>query len=87
MKKNQIPIIASLGLDKNNQVYNINADTVAGSIAAALSATRFYFITNIKGVVDIHNKLIKEITPTNAKDLIKKGIIKGGMIPKVKNLF
>ena len=84
LKRNQIPIIASLGLDKNNQVYNINADTVAGSIAAALSATRFYFITNIKGVVDINNKLIKEITPTNAKDLIKKGIIKGGMIPKVK---
>jgi acetylglutamate kinase len=49
-----------------------------------LSATRFYFITNIKGVMDKNNKLIKEITPKKAKELIKKNIIKGGMIPKVE---
>ena len=84
LKKNYIPIVASLGLNKNNQIYNINADTVAGSMAAALSAMRFYFITNIKGVIDLNNKLIKEITPKKAKDLIKRKIIKGGMIPKVE---
>ena len=84
LKKNYIPIVASLGLNKNNQIYNINADTVAGSMAAALSAMRFYFITNIKGVIGLNNKLIKEITPKKAKDLIKRKIIKGGMIPKVE---
>jgi len=83
LKKNYIPIIASLGF-KGKKVFNINADTVAGELAASLSATRFYFITNIKGVMDENNKLIKEITPKKAKELIKKKIIKGGMIPKVE---
>ena len=83
LKKNYIPIIASLGF-KGKKVFNINADTVAGELAASLSATRFYFITNIKGVMDENNKLIKEITPKKAKELIKKNIIKGGMIPKIE---
>ena len=51
LKKNYIPIIASLGF-KGKKVFNINADTVAGALASSLSATRFYFITNIKGVMD-----------------------------------
>ena len=84
LKKNYIPIVASLGFGKKNQVYNINADTVAGEMAASLSAMRFYFITNIKGVMDQNNKLITEITPKKAKELIKKNIIKEGMIPKVE---
>ena len=84
LKKNYIPIVASLGSGNNNLTYNINADTVAGELASALSATRFYFITNIKGVMDKKNKLIKEITLKKARSLIKKNIIKGGMIPKVE---
>ncbi len=84
LKKDYIPIVASLGSNDKNQIYNINADMVAGELASSLSATRFYFITNIKGVLDKKNKLIKEITLLKAKDLIKKGIIKGGMIPKVE---
>ena len=83
LKKNYIPIIASLGF-KEKKVFNINADTVAGALASSLSATGFYFITNIKGVMDKNNKLIKEITPKKAKELIKNNIIKGGMIPKVE---
>ena len=83
LKKKYIPIIASLGF-KEKKVFNINADTVAGALASSLSATRFYFITNIKGVMDKNNKLIKEITPKKAKELIKNNIIKGGMIPKVE---
>ena len=83
IKKNYIPIIASLGFS-GNKIFNINADTVAGELAASLAATRFYFITNIKGVMDKNNKLIKEITPKKAKELIKNKIIKGGMIPKVE---
>ncbi len=84
LKDNYIPIVASLGSKNKNLIYNINADTVAGELAAALSATRFYFITNIKGVMDQKNKLIKEITLKKARILIKKNIIKGGMIPKVE---
>ena len=83
LKKNYIPIIASLGF-KGKKVFNINADTVAGELAASLSATRFYFITNIKGVLDKNNKLIKEITAKKAKELINKEVIKEGMIPKVE---
>ncbi len=83
LKQDFIPIIASLGF-KGNKVFNINADTVAGELAASLAATRFYFITNIKGVMDENNKLIKEITTKKAKELIKKKIIKEGMIPKVQ---
>ena len=83
LKQDFIPIIASLGF-KGNKVFNINADTVAGELAASLAATRFYFITNIKGVMDENNKLIKEITTKKAKELIKKKIIKEGMIPKVE---
>jgi acetylglutamate kinase len=71
LKKNYIPIIASLGF-KGKKIFNINADTVAGELASSLSATRFYFITNIKGVMDKNNKLIKEISPKKAKELIKK---------------
>ena len=83
LKQDFIPIIASLGF-KGNKVFNINADTVAGELAASLAATRFYFITNIKGVMDENNKLIKEITTKKAKELIKKKIIKEGLIPKVQ---
>ena len=54
IKKNYIPIIASLGF-KEKKIFNINADTVAGALASSLSATRFYFITNIKGVMDKNN--------------------------------
>ncbi len=76
LKKNYIPIVASLGSKNKNLIYNINADTVAGELASALSATRFYFITNIKGVMDQKNKLIKEITLKKARILIKKKLLK-----------
>ena len=84
LEKDMIPVIAPLGIGKDKKTYNINADTVAGEVAAALFAVRFYFLTNIKGVLDKKNKLINEINPKNAKQLIDKKIIKGGMIPKVK---
>ena len=84
LKKNCIPIIASLGSGNKKGIFNINADIVAGELASALSATRFYFITNIKGVMDKKNRLIKQISLKEARNLIKKRIIKGGMIPKVE---
>ena len=77
----QIPVIAPMGL-KDNQTYNINADTAAGAIAKKLKSRRLLLMTDIEGVMD-NNKLISEITPSLAKKMIDEEIIKGGMIPKI----
>ena len=77
LKRDCIPIIASLGSGNKKEIFNINADIVAGELASALSATRFYFITNIKGVMDKKKRLIKQISLKKARELIKKRIIKG----------
>ena len=85
IKANEVPIIAPLGLDKNNQTFNINADTVAGSIAKALKARRLIIISDVEGVLDNDKKLIPEINSIKAKNLIDQKIISGGMIPKINN--
>ena len=85
IKANEVPIIAPLGLDKNNQTFNINADTVAGSIAKTLKARRLIIISDVEGVLDSDKKLISEINSTKAKSLIDQKIISGGMIPKINN--
>jgi len=68
---------------KDNQVFNINADTAAGAIAKKLKSRRLLLMTDIEGVIDNNNKLISEITPDLAKKMINEEIIKGGMIPKI----
>jgi len=78
-----IPIIAPIGIDKNNITYNINADTAAGAIASSLGAKRLLMLTDIKGVLDQEGNLIKDLSRDKANDLINNGIIKGGMIPKI----
>ena len=78
----EIPVIAPIGL-KDNQAFNINADTVAGAIAKKLKSRRLLLMTDIEGVIDNNNKLISEITPDLAKKMINEEIIKGGMIPKI----
>ena len=85
VKKQKVPVIAPLGLDKNNQVFNINADTAAGAIAKKLNARRLIIISDVEGVLDNNKKLISEINTNKINDLIKNEIIKGGMIPKIKN--
>ena len=85
IKANEVPIIAPLGLDENNQTFNINADTVAGSIAKALKARRLIIISDVEGVLDNDKKLIPEIDSIKAKSLIDQKIISGGMIPKINN--
>ena len=85
VKANEVPVIAPLGLDKNNQTFNINADTVAGSIAKALKARRLIIISDVEGVLDNDKKLIPEIDSIKAKSLIDQKIISGGMIPKINN--
>ena len=80
---NKIPVVAPLGLDKNNQVYNINGDTAAGAIAKSLKSRRLLLMTNVEGVLDKEKKLITEISSVKTLELIKDQTISGGMIPKI----
>ena len=83
--KNKIPIIAPLGLGKNNQTFNINGDTAASAIAKKLQARRLILMTNVEGVYDDKKNLISEIKPFDLENLIKWKIVEGGMIPKIEN--
>ena len=85
IKANEVPVVAPLGSDKNNQTFNINADTAAGSIAIELKARRLMIISDVEGVLDNEKKLIPEINSQKAKELINQEVISGGMIPKINN--
>ena len=85
LSKNKIPIIAPLGLDKNNQTYNINGDTAASAIAKKLKSRRLILMTNVEGVYDDQKNLISEIKPFDLENLIKWKVVQGGMIPKIAN--
>ena len=85
LNKNKIPIIAPLGLGKNNQTFNINGDTAASAIAKRLKARRLILMTNVEGVYDDKKNLISEIKPLDLDNLIKWKIVEGGMIPKIEN--
>ena len=85
VKTNEVPIVAPLGSDKDNQIFNINADTAAGSIAIELKARRLIIISDVEGVLDGEKKLISEINSRKANELIDQKIIFSGMIPKIKN--
>jgi len=82
-----IPVIAPIGVGKNGESYNINADTVAGDIAAALRAEKLMFLTDIDGIRSEPNDpstLIYEISIDEIYKYINKGVISGGMLPKVE---
>jgi len=79
-----IPVIAPIGIGKNGETFNINADTAAGAIAPAVGATRLLMMTDVAGVLDKQGNLIPELTLAECKKLIKDGTIKGGMIPKIE---
>ena len=83
IKKNQIPIVAPLGLGKNEQTYNINGDTAAGAIAKSLKSRRLLLMTNVEGVLNKEGKLVSEISSSKIFGMIKNGTITGGMIPKI----
>ena len=85
LNENKIPIIAPLGLGKNEQTYNINGDTAASAIAKKLKSRRLILMTNVEGVYDDQNKLISEIKPLDLENLIKWKVVQGGMIPKIEN--
>ena len=84
MQHHLIPVVAPVGGGEDGKTYNINADTAAGAIAAALNATRMLMLTDVTGVLDQNGKLISSLTISQAEALIHNGTISGGMIPKVK---
>lgn len=79
-----IPVIAPIGIGEDGQTYNINADTAAGAIAAAMDATRLLLLTDVVGVLDKSKTLIPELSVDAAKGLIADGTASGGMIPKIE---
>jgi acetylglutamate kinase len=83
-KSDIIPVIAPIGVGEAGETYNINADTVAGAVAAAVKATRFLLLTDVAGVLDKDKKLLLQLSVEKARDLIADGTISGGMIPKIE---
>ncbi|MBC7160380.1 MAG: acetylglutamate kinase [Porphyrobacter sp.] len=79
-----IPVIAPIGAGADGATYNINADTMAGAIAAALGAARLFLLTDVPGVLDAQGQLIDDLTPADIARLREAGTIKGGMIPKLE---
>jgi acetylglutamate kinase len=85
VNEKKVPVIAPLGLDENNQTYNINADTAAGAIAKKIEARRLIIMSDVEGVLDSNKKLIPEINSESINELINSEIVTGGMIPKINN--
>ena len=83
IKQKKIPIVSPLGLDDNNQVYNINGDTAAGAIAKSLKSRRLLLMTNVEGLLNKEKKLVEEISSQEVIKMIKDEIITEGMIPKI----
>ena len=79
-----IPVIAPIGAGANGETYNINADTVAGAIAAAVGASRLLLLTDVIGVLGKDGELLTDLTVDDIRGLLKDGTITGGMIPKLE---
>jgi len=79
-----IPIVAPIGMGEDGETYNINADTAAGAIAAAVGAKRLVLLSDVEGVLDAHGALIASMTVGRARELIASGEASGGMIPKLE---
>ncbi|MGI5893580.1 MAG: acetylglutamate kinase [Candidatus Merdivicinus sp.] len=87
LDKGYIPVIATVATDREGQVYNINADTAAAQIAAALKAENLILMTDIRGLLRDKNDestLIPEVQVSEVPHLVRQGIISGGMIPKIE---
>jgi len=77
-----VPVMASLGGDDAGNILNINADTVASEIASALKAEKLILVTDVDGILRDDKSLISRVTPTEIDELIKSGVVRGGMVPK-----
>ncbi len=87
IEKEYIPVVSTVGCDKDGNVYNINADTAAAFIAGAMKAERLITMTDIPGILrDVNDpdSIIKKVTTEEARQLFREGVISGGMIPKVE---
>jgi acetylglutamate kinase len=80
-----IPVIAPVGVGSRGETYNINADLVAGDVAAALGAEKLIHLTDVQGIKDGDGRHISTLTKQEAERLIKAGVIEGGMLPKVES--
>jgi acetylglutamate kinase len=80
-----IPVIAPIGVGKNGESYNINADLVAGELARVISAEKLVLLTNTPGVLDKDGKLLTGLTAAKVDELVADGTISGGMIPKISS--
>ncbi|WP_432449560.1 acetylglutamate kinase [Aliiroseovarius marinus] len=79
-----IPVIAPLGAGRNGETFNINGDTMAGAIAAALKADRLLLLTDVEGVKGADGEVLTELTPSQIREMTASGVIAGGMIPKTE---
>ncbi|MBN1829300.1 MAG: acetylglutamate kinase [Deltaproteobacteria bacterium] len=84
VKDGFIPVIAPTGFGERGETYNINADVVAGEVAAAMRAEKLVLLTDVAGVLDGEKKLINSMNQVKAQELIDSAIIQGGMYPKIK---
>jgi acetylglutamate kinase len=80
-----IPVIASIGVGKDGETYNINADVVAGKIAEVLKAEKLVLLTNTPGVLDREGKLVTDVTPKQIDEMVSDGTLSGGMLPKINS--
>ena len=78
-----IPVVAPIGVGKNGESYNINADLVAGKLAEVLKAEKLVLLTNTPGVLDRNGKLLTGLTPKRIDELVAEGTLSGGMLPKI----
>jgi len=79
-----IPVIAPIGIGAKDETFNINADTAAGAIAAAMNASKLILLTNVEGVLDKNKAIVPQLSLKDARELLKDGTLTGGMIPKVE---
>ncbi|OCC23821.1 acetylglutamate kinase [Croceicoccus estronivorus] len=84
VKAGMIPVVAPIGAGEDGHTYNINADTMAGAIAAALGAARLFLLTDVPGVLDKDKALLTDLRPSDVENLKADGTIHGGMIPKLE---
>ena len=80
-----IPVVAPIGVGKNGETYNINADVVAGKLAEILNAEKLILLTNTPGVLDKNGQLLTGLTPKQIDDMVADGTLSGGMLPKISS--
>ena len=84
LDRGYIPVVSTVGCDKNGNTYNVNADTVASAVAAAVEAEKLILLTDVEGIKDKNGEIVYVAEPHEIDEMIEEGTINGGMIPKVQ---